>query len=320
VLRIYQEIVAFLPLLCGLMSRIGLDGETGLALSVGSASVASSFSPFNTFSLGISQPMAALPLFSGFGFRTAFVVAAVIIWIGYTLRHARRSLAAAAAPERTAQHLLARWRRSDIAVLTIMNAGIALLVAGAITRGWELPQFSAVFVVIAFAAGLTGGLGLRGVSESMAEGFRRMAYASLLIGFARAISVVLANGAILDTIAKALFTPLRHGSAARVLMLLSESVLSLPMPSDSGKAMMSLPIMIPLADLLGLSRQMVVTAFQYSGVISGLAVPTAGSLLAILAVAGVSFRRWLRFVTVPVVLLIILVAGAIAIGVTLRIQ
>src|SRR5581483_4774063 len=86
----YEEIIAFLPLLCGLMARIGLDGETALALSVGSACVAGSFSPFNTFTLGISQPMAELPLFSGFAFRTAFFVAAVSIWIVYVLRHARR--------------------------------------------------------------------------------------------------------------------------------------------------------------------------------------------------------------------------------------
>ena len=104
------------------------------------------------------------------------------------------------------------------------------------------------------------------------------------------------------------------------MILISESILGFPMPSDSGRAVMSLPVAIPLADLLGLSRQMVVTAYQYSGLTSGMITPTAGALLAMLAVAGVSFGRWLRFVAVPFALLFVLsVAGMIA-GVYLGIQ
>jgi uncharacterized ion transporter superfamily protein YfcC len=142
------------------------------------------------------------------------------------------------------------------------------------------------------------------------------------VGFARSISVVLRNGLILDTIANALFSPLRHLSLSlcAAAMLVSESVLAFPMPSDSGRAMMSLPVTIPLADLLGLSRQMVVVAFQYSGLVSGLLTPTAGAFLAMLALAGVSYGRWIRFVMVPFALLFALALAAIVAGVKLGIQ
>ena len=149
-----------------------------------------------------------------------------------------------------------------------------------------------------------------------------MVLAAALVGFARSISVVLSSGLILDTIANALFSPLRQLSLSlsAVTMLVSESVLAFPMPSDSGRAVMSLPVIIPLADLLGLSRQMAVVAYQYSALVSSLITPTAGALLAMLAVAGVSYGRWLRFMAVPFALLFALALAAIVVGVRLGIQ
>ena len=149
-----------------------------------------------------------------------------------------------------------------------------------------------------------------------------MAVAATLVGFARSISVVLGSGLILDTISNALFSPLRHLSLSlsAVTMLVSESVLAFPMPSDSGRAVMSLPVIVPLADLLGLSRQMVVVAYQYSGLVSGLITATSGGLLAMLAVAGVSYGRWLQFMAVPFALLFALALAAIVAGVKLGIQ
>ncbi len=143
----------------------------------------------------------------------------------------------------------------------------------------------------------------------------------MLVGFARAISVVLENGVILDSIANIMFYPLNQlpRSGAAVMMFLSESALSFPMPSDSGRALISLPILVPLADLLGLSRQLVVNAYHNSGLISGLITPTAGSLLAMLALADVSFREWLRFIAVPIAALLALSTLAMVCGVLLGI-
>lgn len=321
----YEEVLAFLPLLCALMRRLRWDGSIALAASVGSASVASSFSPFETFHLGISQPLAELPLFSGFAFRTTVFVAAIGIWFAYMLWQAQRIRAShpgAAAEPQAAPAAPPRWSARDAAVLAVMNGGMAALVAGSVLLKWELVHFSALFVAIGFGAGLVGGLGWRLTAESFAEGFRRLAFAAILVGFARAISVVLANGAVLDTIANALFSPLQTLplSGAAGMMLVSQSALSIPLPSDSGKAMVSLPVMLPLADLLGLSRQLVVTAYHNSCLISGLITPTAGSLLAMLALAEVPLSRWLRFIAPPVAMLLCLSALSLWVGVYLGVH
>lgn len=320
--NMYEEILAFLPLLCTLTRRLGLGHEMALAISVGTASVAAVFSPLNTFTLGISQPMAQLPLFSGFAFRSVVFVLAIGIWGAYLGWYALRHRGPVAqADEASATHV-SEWKRSDIWVLVAMNAGMASMILGGIFLGWELLHFSAVFVVIGLIAGLVGGLGWRGTSEQFAEGFRRMVLAATLIGFSRAISVVLRSGLVLDTIANALFGPLRHLSLSlsAMTMVVSESILAFPMPSDSGRAVMSLPVMLPLADLLGLSRQMTVVAYQYSALVSSLITPTAGALLAMLAVAGISYARWLRFIAVPFVLLFALALAAMVVGVRLNIQ
>jgi uncharacterized ion transporter superfamily protein YfcC len=320
--NMYEEILAFLPLLCVLTRRLGMGHEMALAISVGTASVAAVFSPFNTFTLGISQPMAELPLFSGFAFRSVVFVLAMAIWGGYLGWYALRHRGPVSQADEAAAAHVSKWKQSDIWVLVATNAGMAAMILGGVFLQWGLREFSGIFLLMGLVAGLTGGLGWRGTSEQFAEGFRRMALAASLVGFARAISVVLRNGLILDTIANALFAPLRHLSLSlsAVTMVVSESVLAFPMPSDSGRAVMSLPVILPLADLLGLSRQMAVVAYQYSGLVSSLITPTAGALLAMLAVAGVSYGRWLRFMAVPFTLLFVLALTAIVVGVKLGIQ
>lgn len=317
----YEEILAFLPVLCLLMSRLGMDSVTALALSVGASSVASAFSPVNTFQLGISQPLAELPLFSGFGVRAVFFVLAVIVWMAFTIRHALRVRASASRAESTTIETATDRTLSPrrcAAVLAVLNLGMAALVTGAISLKWEMEQFSAVFVVMGVLGGLAGGLGLRGTSEGFAEGFRRLALAAILIGLARGISVILDQGLILDTIAHALFDPLSRvpKAAAGVIMLIGQSLICLPLPSDSGRAMTTLPILIPLADLLAISRQAVITAYQSAVVISALVAPTCGTLLAMLAIAKVPLGQWLRFVALPVVVISALGAAAVAASMT----
>jgi uncharacterized ion transporter superfamily protein YfcC len=321
----YEEILALIPVLCALMRRLGLGNEMAVGVSMGTATVAATFSPFNTFGLGISQPMAELPLFSGAAFRTVVFILAMGIWAAYLAWYATRfRLTTAPLTEESPlvhpAHI-GKWRPRDIAVLAALNGGMASLVLGAVFLHWELPQFSAVFVAVGFVGGLAGGLGWRGTARQFAEGFRRLALASILVGFARAISVVLANGVVLDTIANALFSPLRHLSLATssVMMFVSESALGFPMPSDSGKAMMSLPILIPLADLLGLSRQIVVNSYMYSGLVSGLITPTTGAMLAMLAIASVPYSKWLRFIAIPFAMLFVLSVVAMVVGVKMGI-
>ncbi len=184
------------------------------------------------------------------------------------------------------------------------------MIVGAILWSWDLNQFCAVLIAIGVLAGLAGGLKLRGTSEAFAEGLRRVALASVLVGVARAVSVILERGLILDTITEVLFRPLHHipRAATGVMMLVSQSALNFPMPSQAGQAMLALPILVPLADLLHVSRQVVVLVYEYASLASCVITPTYGALLAMLAVAQVSFTKWLRFM-LPIYLILFAISA-----------
>jgi len=193
------------------------------------------------------------------------------------------------------------------------------MIVGAMRWSWDLNEFCAVLIGIGLLAGLAGGLKARGTSEAFAEGFKRVALAAVLVGVARAVSVILEQGMILDTITEMLFRPLHYmpRAASGVMMLASQSALNFPMPSMSGQAMLALPILVPLADLLHISRQVVVLAYQNASLTSNVIAPTYGALLAMLTIARVPFTKWLRFM-LPIYL-ILFVISAISIVVAIRI-
>ena len=141
------------------------------------------------------------------------------------------------------------------------------------------------------------------------EGFSTMAFASLLIGFARAILVVLEDGQVVDTLVSGLFAPLAHlpVGVSAAAMVIVQAVLHPVVPSVSGQAVLTLPVLVPLADLLRLSRQVVVLAYQYGAGTCELLIPTNGALMAILGAARVRYEDWLRF-AVPLYL------GLLALG------
>ncbi len=324
----YEEILAFIPLLCLLMRSVGLDAVMAVGISLGTASVAATFSPANAFLLGVSQPIAELRLFSGFAYRSAFFVLALALWSGYLAWYVARKRvavdnAAVAAGEAASESLSAgRWNARDVVVVLVLFGGMGVIVLGGVFLEWALGEFTAVFIAMSLLAGLIGGLGWRGTSAQMTQGFMRLVPACMLIGMARAISVVLAEGRVLDTIANALLSPLQHlpvGLSA-VMAVLSQYALAVPIPSESGRAMASLPVLVPLADVLGMPRQVMVLAFQASVMFGCMIVPTAGPALAILSLARVPYGKWLRFMAVPMALLFVLSLVQVALAVKLGIQ
>jgi uncharacterized ion transporter superfamily protein YfcC len=322
-----EEIIAFIPLLCALMRRLRLPNTMAVAVSLGSASVASTYSPFNTYALGISQPMAGLQLFSGYAFRSVVFAVAIPTWLGYlTWQAYRMGTAHQIVPDDErktwASGDLPRTNPRDYLVLVILNVGLAVMIVGAILWSWDLRQFCAVLIAVGVLAGLAGGLKLRGTSEAFAEGFRRVALAAVLVGVARSVSVILETGMVLDTITVMLFQPLHRmpAAASGVMMLVAQSVLNFPMPSMSGQAMLALPILVPLADLLHISRQVVVLTYQYASLTSDVIAPTYGGMLAMLTVAQVPFTKWLRFMLPIYLILFTISATAIVIAVGIDLQ
>jgi len=315
----WEEIIALVPVLLLLARRVGFDQLTVVSMSLGAAGIGSTFGPVNPFSVGIAQKLAELPLLSGLWFRLAVMVPGVGIWIWGTMRHAARHRVPVAADEEgEVSDMLPR----HVITLVAVAATLAFYVFGTLKYGWGFDEMSALFFLMGTAVGLLGGLGVTKTSDAFIEGFRSMAYGAILIGVARAIFVVLDHGRIVDTIIQALVTPLAQlpTSLFAIGMSFVQTAIAFPVPSSSGRAVLTMPILVPLSDLLGLSRQVTVLAYQYGPGIAGQIMPTDGALMAILALAGVRYEQWLRF-SVPLcgalfVLSLMAIGIAVAIGLT----
>lgn len=290
-----EEIIALVPVLLLVTRRLGFDALTAVSISVGAAAVGASFSPINPFQVQIAQKLAGLPLLSGWAFRVSVLAVALTIWIWGTWRHARRTRVVPEEPGEDEDTVSLDARRTIVLLLVI--ATFAVFVFGVMRLGWDFDQMSALFFAMGLLAGLIGGLGAGGTARSFVVGFTSMAYAAMLIGFARAIFVVLDQGLIIDTIVNALVMPLQGLPVAlsAVGMMLVQAALHGPVPSVSGQAVLTMPVLVPMSDLIGLSRQVVVLAYQYGAGMADAVTPTNGTVMAVTAAAGVKYGDWLAF-------------------------
>ncbi len=318
-----EEIIALITILVALTSRLGFSRVTAVAMSIGAAFVGAAFSPINPFQVVIAQQVADVPRLSGWAFRTVFLAIALIVWIAATMRHARRTRVAkpveatqghgAPAPENPARHLT---------ILVMVGITFVVLAWGLLSQGWDFDHLTALFFVMGVAAGLIGGLGFNGTARAFTEGFREMAFAAVIVGVARAIFVVLEDGRIVDTIVHGLFMPIADlpRPFVGIAMMAAHIGVHIPVPSVSGQAVLTMPIMAPLADLVGMSRQVAVLAYQYGAGTMDMITPTNGGLMAVLAAAGVGYDEWLRFAAPWWALLTVLGAVAVTIALALGIQ
>jgi uncharacterized ion transporter superfamily protein YfcC len=314
-----EELIAFVPALLLLSRSLGYSPLAMIAMSLGTATVGASFSPVNPFQVLIAQRVAQLPPGSGLLFRVAFLVPAVILWIWGTSRYANRHRTE---PTEAAPLTQTRLSWQDLTILISIVLALAVYVYGAQHLDWEFDQLSAMFFAVGLLAGILGRLGPNGTAEAFVEGFRSMAFASLVIGFARAIYVVLSEGRIVDTLVNGLFTPIAGlpSTLSAIGMMVAHVGVHFPVPSASGHAVLTMPLLVPLSDLIGLSRQVTVLAYQYGAGLSDLLIPTNGALMAMLAAAGVRYEEWLRFALPLFAMLIGLGAVAIVMGVAIGIR
>ena len=307
-----EEIIPLVPVLMALGAGIGVDAVTVVAMSAGAAMVGSAFAPTNPFQAGIALKLAQLPPLSRGGLRVSMLVVGLALWIGLTLRHAVRTRSAAAdrlaprdAPPLDARHLC---------VLAIVVAPLAAYVYGALRLGWGLNELAGGFLAAGIVAGLVGGMGLGRTVATYLEGMQSVLPAAFMVGVARSISLVLEDGRVVDTILNSLVTPLAHQPPvfAALLMIPFHALLHVAVPSVSGQAVLTMPLFVPVSDLLGFSRDAAVLAYQTGAGLAELVTPTNGALMAVLLAAGVPYQRWLRFVAVGVAALALVGVLAIA--------
>ncbi len=305
----HEEIVALVPVLVVLAAGLGFGPVTALGMSLGAAVVGSSFGPTNPFLTGIALRFAGLPPLTMPGLRFGLFVAAVTVWIIWTVAMASRD------PARPEQAPVASTPATgrDVLLLAIVLVPFGPYVFGVLRYDWGFDQLSALFLVAGFAVGLVSGRDLTATTRDFLKGMESMLAAALFIGLARAITVVLTDGQIIDTIVSGLAAPLANfpGRVAALLMIPMHAVVHIPVISDSGHAVLAMPIMAPLADLLSISRDAAVIAYQTGCALTDGLTPTNGALLAMLLSARVDYGRWFRFAAPGT--LLVAVVGAIGV-------
>lgn len=308
----FEEIIALIPVLLVLSRGLGFGPVTALAMSVGAATVGGAFGPTNPFASGIANRFAGLPLGAGAGVRLGLTIVAVSVWIAWTLSQVARDPVTDEPPTDSpapgAQDAIEPATARDGWLLAMAVVPFAPYIVGVLHFDWGFNELSAIFLVVGLAIGLLSGLGLRGSAEAYLRAMEPMLAAALFVGIARAISVVLTDGQVIDTLVHGLSRPLEGLSPmlAATLMVPVHMLLHVVVPSVSGHAALTMPIMGPLADLLRLPREVAVMAYQTGGPIMDILSPTSGPLLAMLMAARVSLGRWIRF-AVPGALLVIAV-------------
>ena len=312
-----EEIIPLIPVVLIVTSRLGFTPLVAMAISAGAAFVGSAFSPINPFQVLIAQDAAGVIPVSGWAFRVVFLLIALVFWIGMTMRYAVRTRVA---PEigRTEDPEDSLGPR-DWVILSMLLCTFVLM--GYLARiGFN--HMSAAFFIMGVLAGAVSGMGPSRIAQAYVNGFRQMAYAALLIGVARTIYVVLLDGRIIDTIVYGMFQPLESlpSLTSALGMVVAQAAIHVPIPSVSSQAVLTMPVLIPLSDLLEISRQVTVLAYQYGAGLCDLVTPTNGALMAILAAAGVRYEDWIKF-TGPLYLgLIALGAVSIAVGISINLQ
>ncbi len=304
-----EEIVALIPIVIVLSQGLGFGAITAIAMSAGGAAVGAAFGPTNPFNTQIALRFAELPQMTIPALRFSLLAAAVALWIAYTLFSAKRD---DVRKEGVILSLEPATKR-DVLLLAIALVSFVPYVIGVLKFDYGFNELSGFFLVAGFAIGLASGRDLSTTARDFLKGMETMLAAALFVGVARAVSVVLTDGRVIDSIVYGLALPLGSlpGSVAALTMIPMQALLHVAVPSVSGQAVLTMPIMAPVSDLLSIARDAAVIAYQTGAGLADLFIPTNGALLAVLLGAGVTYGRWLRF-AIPGALLIALV-GAVGV-------
>lgn len=304
-----EETLPFIPALVVLARRMGYDEVVGCAIALVGAGAGFSGAFLNPFTVGVGQGIAGVPLFSGMGYRLVVWTVVTAIAVVYVLRYAagvRRDPEGATSGPEVQTIVTGR----HVAVLVALGVSLGAVVYGAMELDWGLDQLAALFLAVAVVCGLAGGLGANATADRFIEGAAGIAGGALVVGLARGVLVIFDGAGVTDTLLHAMAGAVSGLPAwASVLGIYAVQVaLSYIVPSGSGQAALALPILVPLADMVGVTRQTSVLAYQFGDGFSNILTPTSGYFMAALALARIPFATWARFIF-PLQLIWLLAGG-----------
>jgi uncharacterized ion transporter superfamily protein YfcC len=318
-----EEFIPLVPVFLIVAHRLGYDRLYGMALVLLAADVGFAASTTNPFTVSVAQGIAEVKLHSGIAFRIVFLLCALAVTVTHLLRYGARikrdpSLSLLAGTDNANEFdddLKAKaedvtvYHRHHTAILVSCLVIFGFILFATQRYGWWMADMAGGFFLMGIVSIIAARLPLDVAAKSFVKGMQEMVVAALVVGFARGIAVVLSDGQIIDSVV--------HGAAlvlqtvpryvAVVGMLFYESTLNLLIPSGSGQAAVSMPLMAPLSDILGITRQTAVFAFTCGDGFSNMVIPTSGILMAMLGLARIPYGRWLRFM-IPLFFQLILLA------------
>ena len=325
-----EEFIPLVPIFLLVSNKLGYDRIYGLALVMLAADVGFAAATTNPFTVQIAQGIAEVPLGSAIGFRLIFFVACIVVTLIYVLRYGKKIL------DDPSKSIMAGddFSMSDYAfeketltrshVVIVLSCGIifVLILFAVETMGWWLAEMAGGFLLMALVAVVVSRLPLGEAAKAFTKGAQDMVVAGLVVGFAKGIQVVLVDGQIMDTVIFAAASLLQNfpNYVAAEGMLVVQTILNFFIPSGSGQAAVTMPLMAPLADVLDLTRQTAVFAFTSGDGFSNMIVPTSGILMAMLSLAKIPYEKWLRFVLPLFLQLMLLAAIFLAISVAINLQ
>ena len=301
-----SEVMIFVPIGITLALFLGLDKVTGTAMIALGAAVGFTAGILNPFNVGVAQDIAELPLFSGMAYRIVILVILLVATSAYIIIYAKK---VAADPEKsviygiqedteyTFEDVSDSISKSQIAVLVIMAAGFGILIYGLSKKGWYFEEMSGLFIFMGIACGLVSGYGPSRIAKEFGNGAKGIVVGCLIIGIARTVEVILSDAKILDTIVYGIvnIVNVMPGSIKAVGMFICQSLINCVIVSGTGQAAVTMPLMVPVSDLVGISRQTAVLAFQLGDGFSNSVLPMSSSLMGYLAVSKIPYSKWLKF-------------------------
>jgi uncharacterized ion transporter superfamily protein YfcC len=319
-----EEVIPFVMIFVPLALALGYDTVTGVSIPFLGSQVGFGAAFLNPFNVGIAQGIAGVPVFSGMGYRLIVWAAATLVTIAFLMWYAARVKANPAlsptfvldqtrraehpATVSHASHMDDRMSGRHAAVLAIFALTLGAMVIGVVKYDWFIDEIAALFLAMGIVVGVVGRLAPDNWVAAFMQGVKDLAPTALVIAIARATMVIARDAHIIDTMLHALMPLVQssHPVFAAQKMYLIQSVINFFIHSGSGQAALTMPIMAPLADLVGVTRQTAILAFQL-GELSTPMIPTSGITVGVLALARVPWLTWAKWM-IPLQLIYLVLA------------
>lgn len=323
-----EEFIPFVPILLMLCLALKFDRITAIGMMVVGYGIGYGVAALNPFTVMVAQEVAQLRPTSGVGYRLALFLPFFLVGFHHVYAYSKKIYKS---PEKSLlkdnetvetvvpQHTEKISRRNWIILLFIIVALVLIVYGISEASGWHwyLVELGAVFLGLTVVVAIIGRLSADKTAKEFAIGATELTTTALLIGFARAIALILKDGMVLDTIVYALASPLERvgPELASVGMYVIQSLINFFIPSGSGQAYVTMPLMTPIADLSGISRQIAVLAYQFGDGFTNMVVPTNAVLMGILGIGRIPYDKWFKFIFPLILKLWLLGSAALIIAV-----